>query len=253
VRKTLRKLVLDLFGTFAKPARGVHILNGHYLSRTNGQAGVFQAQLSSLQKMCRLIRIEEAVSLIVNQAKVNEPLVAFTFDDGFEECATGIAPVLESFNINAAFFINPNFIDGDSAYRDDFLTNIVDTPIKRPMTWEQIGELHKRGHVIGSHALDHVRLLMDDPAILNLQLQKSRQIIEAKINAPCEYFAYPFGGMHDLSDTALALARKQYKYIFSQSDHRHNVSFGGAVINRRHFEPYWPVSHVNYFLSVKKS
>jgi len=253
MRQTLRKLYLDLFGTFAKPARGVHILNGHYLSRSNAKAGVFQDQLGKLQKVCRLIRIEEAVSLLVNRTEVNEPLVAFTFDDGFEECATGIAPVLEAFNINAAFFINPNFIDGDAAYRDDFLTNIVDTPYKKPMTWRQIGDLHKKGHIIGSHTLDHLKLDTDDADILNLQLQKSKQIIESKINSHCEYFAYPIGGMNDLSGTALAVALKHYKYIFSQSDHRHNFSFDGAVINRRHFEPYWPVSHVNYFLSVNKS
>jgi len=94
---------------------------------------------------------------------------------------------------------------------------------------------------------------MDDVDVLNNQLQKSKLIIESKTNSSCEYFAYPYGGMNDLSETGLAQAQKYYRYIFSQSDYRHNFSFKGSVINRRHFEPDWPVSHVKYFLSVHKS
>ena len=92
MRQTLRKLYLDLFGTFAKPARGVHILNGHYLSPGKEEASVFREQLNALREGCILIRIEEAVAMIVNRTKVSDPLVAFTFDDGFEEQATSIAP-----------------------------------------------------------------------------------------------------------------------------------------------------------------
>ena len=253
MKKALRKLFLDFFGKYSKPANGVHVLNGHYLSRTNGQSEIFNDQLKGLQQVCSLIRIEDAVSMIVNGTIVNEPLVAFTFDDGFEECATSIAPVLEVFNINAAFFINPNFIDGNTVYLNNFLKNVVSTPFKQPMSWEQIIGLQQKGHIIGSHTLDHIRLDNNDTNILNFQLLKSKQIIELKTNTKCEYFAYPYGRMGDLSETALTLAKKHYKYIFSQSNHKRYFSFNGSVINRRHFEPDWSVSHVKYFISVHKN
>jgi len=253
LKKILRKKYLDIFGKFAKPANGIHILNGHYISRDNGDAGMFSDMLDGLKESCRLVRIEDAVSLIVNRTCVKEPMVAFTFDDGFEECANMIAPVLESFHINAAFFINPGFIDGDAGYRKNFLGKVVCTPQKDPMTWDQIITLHRNGHIIGSHTTDHIRLTVNDNIVLSDQLKKSKEIIESRINAGCNYLAYPYGKQADLSPVALSLAKNHYKFIFSQSDYRHYFSFDGSVINRRHFEPDWPPTHVNYFLGVRKS
>ena len=94
--------------------------------------------------------MEEATSLILNHESVDEPLVAFTFDDGFMECHSMIAPVLEQFGVNAAFFINPNFANGDDVYIQNFTNNIVLTPGKTPMRWKEIRDLHERGHIIGA-------------------------------------------------------------------------------------------------------
>jgi hypothetical protein len=111
-------------GIFSKPANGIHILNGHRIALHNPQSGIFHRQLQCLKKQVRFIRFEEAVELIVRKTKVNEPLVAFSFDDGFEECYTQIAPVLEDFKTNAAFFINPNFVDGDEKYNPHYQINV---------------------------------------------------------------------------------------------------------------------------------
>ena len=81
---------------------------------------MFRRLLNSLVRECRLIRIEEAVDRITKGDLPAEPCVAFTFDDGFEEHYNGIAPVLEEFGINAAFFILPGFIGGDEEYRDHY-------------------------------------------------------------------------------------------------------------------------------------
>lgn len=54
------------------------------------------------------------------------------------------------------------------------------------------------------------------------------------------------------NQSSIDIACKYYKYVFSQSDYKHYFSFGGRVINRRHFEPFWPVKHVSYFLSCHK-
>lgn len=63
--------------------------------------------IKELSRHVRFIRVEEATSLILNHESVDEPLVAFTFDDGFMECHSMIAPVLEQFGVNAAFLSIP--------------------------------------------------------------------------------------------------------------------------------------------------
>lgn len=252
-RKLIRKSFLDIAGKFAVPSAGIHILNGHYLSRDTGDPQRFHDLLRQLQKQCRLIRIEEAVEMIAGHESPTEPCVAFTFDDGLDEHASAIAPVLEQFNINAAFFINPGFMDGDLSYRANFQDKVILTPGKVPMTWDQVMELQQRGHIIGSHGQNHLRLNTDDMDMINRELLVSKQTIEQHTGVPCIYFAYPYGGMADLSATALGMAQQHYHYIFSQSDHWRYHSFHGAVINRRHFEPFWPEEHIRYFLSVKKT
>lgn len=253
LRKYLRNSLLDLLGVFAKPVNGIHILNGHIISRTNPSTDIFYNQLKELQKLSTFIRIEEAVDLIYERKNVNDTLLAFTFDDGFEECATMIAPVLEQFGVNGLFFINPNFVDGNANYIKNFTENIVLTPDKQPMNWNDIIQLHKNGHLIGSHTLDHFLINSPDLKELEHQIIDSKKIIENKIGSFCDYFAFPFGKLDHANSLSINLALNHYKYVFSQSNYKNYFSFDGRIINRRHFEPDWPINHVKYFISHTKS
>lgn len=252
LRKYGRSMALDLLGSIAKPSNGIHILNGHIIKRKNPTKEVFFDQLFELSKISTLIRIEEAIGLITKNKKVNDTLVAFTFDDGFEECATMIAPALEQFKTNAIFFINPNFAEGDEAYVKNFSENIVLTPGKKPMRWNDILNLYNNGHLIGAHTMDHYLINSDDPKQLEYQIVECKKVIENKIQSSCDYFAFPYGKLEHANEKSIQLAFDHYKYVFSQSDYKNYFSFNGRVINRRHFEPDWPINHVKYFISYPK-
>jgi peptidoglycan/xylan/chitin deacetylase (PgdA/CDA1 family) len=252
IRQIIRDIILDFFGIFSKPKNGIHILNAHRVSLNNPNKEVFQKQLEQLQKYVKFIRFEEAVDLITSKTKVNEPLVAFSFDDGLEECYTHIAPVLENFNTNAAFFINPNFVEANDEYIENFTQNTVKMPDKKPMNWAQINDLKQRGHIIGSHTLDHYNINTNDTTELTHQIVDSKKIIEQKTGIPCPYFAFPFGRLEHVNKLSIDIACEYYPYIFSQSNYKNYFSFAGKVINRRHFEPDWKVNHVKFFLSVNK-
>ena len=92
----------------------------------------------------------------------------------------------------------------------------------------------------------------DDDEKLEYEIGECKKIIENEIGSLCEYFAFPYGRMEHANPMSIDIACKYYKYVFSQSDYKHYFSFNGRVINRRHFEPFWPISHVNYFLSFTK-
>lgn len=253
VRQAARYIFLSVAGSFARPSNGVHILNGHMAHPVRPDALQFDRMLSALERQVRFVRIEEAVALIVSRAEPDEPLVAFTFDDGFAECRDVIALVLEKHGTNAAFFINPNFVEGDGDYIRRFTEEVVKSPGKSPMRWQEVLELQNRGHIIGAHTLDHALTAIGDEDALRHQIVDCRAVIEAHTGVPCEYFAWPFGRLEHTNEAAVRMACATYRHVFSQSDHRHYLSFGGRVINRRHFEPFWPVSHVRYFLSCRKS
>jgi peptidoglycan/xylan/chitin deacetylase (PgdA/CDA1 family) len=135
----------------------------------------------------------------------------------------------------------------------DFLQNKVLVQDKKPMSWRQIAELRERGHVIGAHSMDHVRLTTDDETVLHYQLAECRTVIEQQLGVSCPLFAWPYGKMRDISVNALQMALRTYDFLFSGDDYQRYTSQGGRVINRRHVEGDWPVAHVRYFLSVQRS
>lgn len=259
LRTNVRSMILSAIGSFKKPAPYVVILNGHMVNwhhdnEADGER--FAKQLAELHKYCDFVNFEDAVRMIVSQEKVDRSTVAFTFDDGWRDCYTQIAPQLEKYGVNAMFFINPNFADAadnnDVAYIENFTVNTTKSPGKHPMTWAQIMELLDRGFLFGAHTLDHYCINDNNIEELEHQIGDCRKVMEERLGVPCEYFAFPYGRLEHANPKSIDIACKYYKYVFSQSDYRHFFSYGGKVINRRHFEPFWPVSHVKFFLNHKR-
>jgi peptidoglycan/xylan/chitin deacetylase (PgdA/CDA1 family) len=216
----------------------------------------FAALLGKLHEKCDFVNFETAVRMVVNHENVNRPTIAFSFDDGWRDCYTQIAPQLERFGVNAMFFVNPNFADAadnnDKDYIDNFTVNTTKSPGKHPMTWEQMKDLQKRGFLIGAHTMDHYCINDDNSEVLEHQIGECKKVIEDRLGLSCDYFAFPYGRLEHANSASIEIACKHYKYVFSQSDYKNYFSFGGKVINRRHFEPFWPVNHVKYFISCKK-
>lgn len=250
----VKKQYTNILGRVATPQQGVHILNGHYLDVSNDTTtGIFYDTLNLLSKEVDFISLQEGSALVKTQ-KIPETdkLVCFSFDDGYEECFTKIKPVLDAFNIKAGFFICPDFVEAPPQYIADFLKNRVflDTN-KQPMSWAQIKTLHDEGHLIGSHTMNHVNCEAVNINVLDEELNLSKLIIEAQLDAPCQHFAYPYGKIEHFSEGALACAEQYYTYIYSQAGHSNYFSFDGRVLNRRHFEGNWKKPRVTYFLNKK--
>lgn len=252
-RSIFRGYLLNILSSGAKPHAGIHILNGHFLSVDNSASlEIFQKLLENLNENgVKFINFEEAVNRIIkSEFPKNECLVAFTWDDGFEECFSKIKPVLDTWNLKAAFFINPNFIDGDSNYRENFKKNIVLTD-KNPMAWQMIKQMSAEGHTIGAHTLDHLSLKTENVDFLRHQIEGSKKRIEEHLNVEIKHFAFPFGQLKYISNVGVEIACETFPYVYSQDNYRNYFSFGGRVINRRHFECDWPLNHVLYFLKSK--
>jgi peptidoglycan/xylan/chitin deacetylase (PgdA/CDA1 family) len=249
IRATVRNMLISAIGACRKISPGVHILNSHYISRSDCPPDLLYSLLNGIKKHADFINIQEAVGLIEERRDVKQKLVAFTFDDGFEECYSKIAPVLKQFNTNAALFVNPGFIDGDDRYQANFLDSVVHVEGKRAVTWDMLRELHNDGFKVGNHTLDHIRLVNLDKVELERQVNESKVRIENEIGSVCDYFAWTYGGMGDIDSEVL----ESHKYVFSSANYQNYHSLNGSVINRRHVEGDWPVSHVNFFLSKGKS
>ncbi len=115
--------------------------------------------------------------------------VVFTFDDGGESFLTVAAPILEKYSQRGIFFIATNYIGTPG-----FLTE------------EQVLELHRRGHIIGSHTNTHPKdISKASVKVIEEEWSSSLIILSNIIGEAVKYASIPNGNG---SKTVYACARK---------------------------------------------
>lgn len=92
----------------------------------------------------------------------------------------------------------------------------VDLSRSKALTWEQIKEMDDSVISFGSHTMTHPILTNLDKDELEYELVESKKILEKKLNKKIETFAYPNGGINDISDEVDSQLKSfGYKVSFS--------------------------------------
>lgn len=122
----------------------------------------------------------------VNQDRVDRKRsVVITFDDGREGCHRYALEILESIEFTATFYICPSFVENNNIPTMEAYS--------RFMNWSQVRNLAKHGHTIGSHGLSHRSFKELSELQRLVELQISKDVIEAKVGSKCAHFAAPYG------------------------------------------------------------
>src|SRR5437868_12706420 len=108
-------------------------------------------------------------------------IAVLTFDDGWRDALTTVAPMLTSLGIQATFFVCPEKFGGRAPELGD----------ARVMTESEARELHDLGMELASHTLSHPDLRALSDAELRVELTSSRDAVEAITSKPCHTLAYP--------------------------------------------------------------
>lgn len=255
IRYFVRARVLDVLGACSSISPGVHILNGHLLNADN--VGTFKKLLKGLKNKADLVNFDTASELITNSTSKElskEKCVAFSFDDGYEDCYSRIEPILNEFSVRGAYFINPALlgVDREALQAIDFFNNQAPLVERRGfMSQAMVKDLSNNGCVIGAHTIDHLRLVNLPCETSVKQIMGCKELLENITGKSCEYFAWTYGKYTDIDRFSLDIALSNFKFVYSSD--RYGEYFGrfslGNVINRRHFECDWPLNHVNYMLS----
>jgi peptidoglycan/xylan/chitin deacetylase (PgdA/CDA1 family) len=84
------------------------------------------------------------------------------------------------------------------------------------MSWEQVRDLARTGHAVGSHAWTHRVLATLSAAQQRAEIIDSRRELSAMIGHDVLSFAYPVGGLKHFNDTSVACVREAgYLQAFS--------------------------------------
>jgi peptidoglycan/xylan/chitin deacetylase (PgdA/CDA1 family) len=76
----------------------------------------FRSDLEFLLQHYQPASVTDLKQFIAGEKKTKRPLFFLSFDDGLKECFEFVAPVLKQKGIQAAFFVNPDFIGNQSMF-----------------------------------------------------------------------------------------------------------------------------------------
>lgn len=102
--------------------------------------------------------------------------VVITFDDGFQNFFTLARPILKKYIYTATIFLVTDKIGAEHF-----------------LSWDEILELKKQGFSFGAHTCSHTSLIALPLEKAKQEIEKSKNIIEQRLNVPVELFSYPYG------------------------------------------------------------
>jgi peptidoglycan/xylan/chitin deacetylase (PgdA/CDA1 family) len=148
---------------------------------------LLESQVRLLQRAgYRFLTAEEVLATGRAQARGTAVL---TFDDGWRDALTVVAPLLQRFGVRATFYVNPGLWGATH--------HVVTGPAAQLLTAAEAGELVAAGMELGAHSLRHDDLRTLDDEALAEDLARCRAEVEAAGGHPCRTLAYPFGAYDD--------------------------------------------------------
>jgi len=141
-----------------------------------------------------------------------EKAVVIVFDRGYENQFTNAKPILDKYGFKASFFVICSFIEGEGYYNTTKAEELTHD-FNNPMSWNQIRQLDKEGHDIGSHGTEHRDLRKLSSEELEYEVSGSKECLIDHGLEPT-YFQYPFNkGVRN--STVLNLVSKNFDFGLS--------------------------------------
>ncbi len=163
------------------------------------------------------ISFQEYYSFVNDEAQLPEKPIIITFDDGYLSNYEYAFPILQELGMKATIFIltgRMGAIGGEGEV------------IYPHFTWEQAKEMDESGVIdIQSHSDLHPNLVEQDTGRIQLELRRSRYLLQKELEKICDVFAYPFG-MYT-SDVQVLAEAAGYKITVAVGDKGTNTKDDG--------------------------
>lgn len=214
----------------------------------------FDRQLKYFKNHGDFISIDQAHEMIINEEKIDGRYFCLSFDDGFQNCFTNmmdvavkhIAPTIIYL---ATDYINLNLEDESSLLKVKSFDKTVNKVVPF-LNWNECREMLGSDITFGSHTCGHVNLATLNDEQVDLELSKSKKIIEKELGISCDHFAAPWGRKDvDFKEGVLtSLAKKnEYKTVVTTNRGKVYEESNPYLIKRDHVLAEWGNSQLDYF------
>ena len=138
--------------------------------------------------MVRVVSIEALLEL-----PDAEPAVALSFDDGFANFATEVAPLLVEHGLPATVFVVTDQVGKDNDWGSRHEAGIPLLPL---LDWDALARLRDAGVSIAAHSVSHARLTRLEPPEIEAELRNSGIAIQRHLGGAFPAgLAYPYGAV----------------------------------------------------------
>lgn len=255
IRRTLRSVYLSTGGFFSqrdsRPA--LRCLCCHHVF--DDQVVAFEQKILFLLNQGVFVDTETCLSFVSGKKPIDGVYYHLSFDDGYRNIIQNALPILKKYQIPSLFFVTTGLIGASFDKSREFSSNV--TRYKAPLemcTWDDLKKGVDCGMEIGSHTKTHERFLsiLPSPDRIDLELLGSKLDIELRLGVSCRTIACPYGKVPDLGMDG---GRKILTEIGYEAGF---AAFRGTIrqklenpffVPRHHFEPEWPLTHLQYFIA----
>ena len=164
---------------------------------------VFANSIAYLQRHYDLISLSEAQERI-RSGKNYRLAACVTFDDGYAANCDQAIPLLIREKIPVTYFVTTDpVLSGDYFDHDLLMENHL-----KVNTVQELREMAAGGIEIGAHTRTHCDIGRTfDESVLYDEIVTAREDLEAAIDRPIRYFAFPFGQHENLNPRAFEIAQ----------------------------------------------
>ena len=211
-----------------------------------------EALLLQLSKGHTFISYSQAVDKTLS-GTIDKPYIVFSSDDGFKNNLKA-AEILNRYDAKACFFINPGII-GETDFKriEKYCTETLRFPPVGFLNWDDVAQLQKWGHEIGSHTMMHMNIAEAGVQEINDDMQQTFGVLNEKCGI-AKHFAFPYGrfahfssvgrkAVFDAGFTSCATAERGC-HINPEAP----LSNTELCIRRDHTVLGWDMRHIMYFL-----
>jgi len=176
---------------------------------------------SHLKWLARRFEFLTPRDLLLEPKAGKRPKALLTFDDGCIDNYELVAPLLESYSLRGLFFVCPGFaeLSREACFALMERSSVLLEEKTRDSRWQrmsrqQIIDLDRRGHGVGSHTMTHTPLTkIDQPEMLR-EIRDSAATLESWLGRPCPFFAWTYS-WNGVTRESLAAALQCHTYCFS--------------------------------------
>jgi peptidoglycan/xylan/chitin deacetylase (PgdA/CDA1 family) len=184
-----------------------------------------------------------------------KPGLIISFDDGLRSNYEIATPLLEEFGFTGWFMVPAALLETDSTHHEEFA--VTNTIIHQGLhanalglSWDDVRDLERRGHVITCHSMNHRRLsdsLSDEQ--LHEEIVRSKSLMESRLGHPVTGFTWVGGEEFSYSRRAFnTMMQANYSEIFCTNNEPIVAQQNPLFLERSNIEAHFSMNQVRLVL-----